>query len=602
MNKIWILIGVFVMVGAAYSVVVPLGEAPDEVSHWAYVQYLAAYQHLPSPEGAVLGESHQPPLYYVAGALATFWIPSQHYEPLANPDYALGDPRTPNLLLHTRSEGWPYQGAALAWHLVRLLSVLMGAVTVWSTARISLELFPDREWIAVSAAAFVAFLPGFLSISSAVNNDNLVVMLSALGALQTVRLAGRLAAGNSAFSNAPLGRSAERRPPLTHRWRGSVILGLILGLALLAKLSGLVVWIFAAGVLAWSAYRTRSWKRYALSMGIVFACALVIVAPWMLYNWAKYGDPVGWSLVLAATPGRQTPMTAGDWIWWAEQLYTSFWGRFGGALVIRMAEAVYAGLGIVALGALAGWIGYAWDGRKGRLAPGVLKALGLCALFWGVMLAAHIRWTMTVLGTDQARQLFPGLPLLAVVLSAGLARLFQAREKLASVLWSAGALGVAAGALVYLGSVFSPGVPSPSAPVLLDGHRPADFGQAIRVVDYRVDRTQAAPGNSIQVQIEWQALEDLTENYWLLVQLGDERGAIANKDGVPSGGRTTTDWWSKGQIFVSSHTIAIPADAAPGTYTLRLGLHPMGRWEWLPVGGGDMMEMAKIRVSAGVGQ
>jgi hypothetical protein len=73
------LLCVFVAVALTYSVVIPLGEAPDEVPHWSYVQYLVQNQRLPLSEGAVSGESHQPPLYYLIGALATFWLPQSEF-------------------------------------------------------------------------------------------------------------------------------------------------------------------------------------------------------------------------------------------------------------------------------------------------------------------------------------------------------------------------------------------------------------------------------------------------------------------------------------------------------------------------------------------
>jgi hypothetical protein len=61
----------FLLLDLTYSVTIPLGEAPDEVSHFAYVEYLTAHRQLPTPEGAVTGEAHQPPLYYLIGALST---------------------------------------------------------------------------------------------------------------------------------------------------------------------------------------------------------------------------------------------------------------------------------------------------------------------------------------------------------------------------------------------------------------------------------------------------------------------------------------------------------------------------------------------------
>ena len=114
------LLAAFVLLTLAYSVAIPLGEAADEVPHFAYVQYLVTQQRLPPPEGTVLGESHQPPLYYFLGALATAWIPRENFQVANNPNFVLYDPRTPNLFLHS-NEAFPYRDDVLAWHWVRLL-------------------------------------------------------------------------------------------------------------------------------------------------------------------------------------------------------------------------------------------------------------------------------------------------------------------------------------------------------------------------------------------------------------------------------------------------------------------------------------------------
>jgi 4-amino-4-deoxy-L-arabinose transferase-like glycosyltransferase len=571
-----ILIGLFVVLAFAYSVIVPLGEAPDEVSHWAYVQSLLAHSRLPAPEGAVLGEAHQPPLYYLIGALATFWIPRQDFQVIANPDFVLDDPQTPNLLLHTRREAFPYHDDALAWHLVRLLSVALGLVTVWATSRLASEVFPSDPWIAFGATALIAFLPEFLFISAVVNNDNLIVMLSTLSVLQMFRM--------------------MQRPS---RRCDAAVLGMLLGLAPLAKLSGLVVWLIAAAIFFFLAHKTSQWKDVVFDFTLCFGIATAIVAPWVIYNWQQYGDPFGWPLVLAVTPVRQTPMSFGDWIGIIQGLFTSFWGRFGGALQLQMADAVYATLGAAGFLALLGWIGYAQDARKQKLAASVRAIFILFAAFWLLMLAAYVRWTLTVLGTDQARQLFPGLPLLAIFLAAGLARLFTSYKKVALAAWSGGLLALTLAALFYLHSIYAAPLYNASSLIPLGGALvPTDFGQTIRVMDYRIGQTRVAPDSSITLQVYWQALNDPPENYWLLLQLIGTEGTVANKDGVPSTGRLTTDWWKTGQVFVSRHTLVVPNDVAPGIYSLQIGLHPFGRWEWLPVRGRDMFALGNILVTA----
>ena len=174
-----VILALFVFLATSYSVIVPLGEAPDEVPHFTYIRYIARNGRL--PVGAEEHEGFQPPLYYLIGAASTFWIDTSDYAIRANGDYSFTDDLPPfNLLLHTTEESFPYHGWALAWHIIRLLSVAMGATTEWATYWNPREVFPKDKYVAVGAAAFNAFLPQFLFISGVINNDNLAACLSAL--------------------------------------------------------------------------------------------------------------------------------------------------------------------------------------------------------------------------------------------------------------------------------------------------------------------------------------------------------------------------------------------------------------------------------------
>ncbi|MEJ2749369.1 MAG: glycosyltransferase family 39 protein, partial [Anaerolineae bacterium] len=71
--------------------------------------------------------------------------------------------------------------------IVRIFSVLLGAATVYLTYRIGKELAPKRPEIALGAAAVNAFMPMFLFISGAVNNDNLAIPLASLAIFLMIR-------------------------------------------------------------------------------------------------------------------------------------------------------------------------------------------------------------------------------------------------------------------------------------------------------------------------------------------------------------------------------------------------------------------------------
>jgi hypothetical protein len=257
-SRIYVLLAVFIALSTLYSIAVPPFEASDELWHYPMVKYIADNWALPVQDPENVGpwrqEGSQPPLYYFIGAVATFWIDTsdvdvvRHLNPHADNGVATADGNVNLITHHPETESFPWRGTTLAVHLIRFLSVLMGAATVYLTYRLTLELgesasrrvsesasqrvsesasqrdFGELPWhspalvtagasgppgqvsravgewrnVALVAAAINAFTPMFLFISGAVNNDNLVVPLCSLALLLMVRMArgeGREARG-----------------------------------------------------------------------------------------------------------------------------------------------------------------------------------------------------------------------------------------------------------------------------------------------------------------------------------------------------------------------------------------------------------------------
>lgn len=565
---IGVILVAFLVLAVVSSLVIPLGEAADEVSHFAYVEYLVENRRLPRPEGFVRGEAHQAPLYYAIAALATAWMSRDGLVVLANPDFVLSDAQSRNLLLHPRHEGFPYKGTVLAWHVVRLLSILCGGVTVWATWQTANTFFPKDRLLPLAAASFVAFLPSFLSLSAAVNNDNLVIMLASLCFLVVARQSQR---------------------GLSYQW--TIVLGVLLGVAVLAKLNAFALWAFALASYLFFAIQSRMWRTAALDATLCFSIALLIVSPYLVYNLLTHGDPLAWSLYLKVAPLRQTPLTLAQGFDIAEQVYTSFWGRFGGALHLRMPGSVYLLLGAVGLAALSGVV-LALT-QKSKYAN-VRTVVILTALLLIPLGAVYLRFVLADLGAGQARLLLPGIVPVGLVLTVGWFVLFRSRSALAFVTWSGGSLFLALASLALIQSSYAP-APILASDIAHPGH--IDFGKTIRVLDYRIEQTRVPPGGVITIQLDWQALTAPQENYWFSLQLVGSDGSVANKDGVPSAGRTTTDWWQTGQTFRSRHIVQIPHDVDPGTYMLTLGLRPYDRWDWLPVRGESTFPLQEITVT-----
>lgn len=573
----------FIILASAYSLTLPLGESADEVSHHAYVMALLQEARLPLVAGPAIGEAHQPPLYYLLLAGVARLVPDPVYSVQANPDFQVDDPATtPNILLHPRAEDWPYRNGVLAWHLMRLVSVLLGAVTVWATYRLGRLVFPADAPLALGAAAFVAFLPSFLLVGGVVNNDTLMITLATCTLLYLVEM-------------------------LQGRGRSAWILGLLLGLAALTKLTGFLLWIPAALVLLYLARVPGARRRWIWAGAQAFGIALLVVSPWLVQGWMTYGDPLAWSRFRDVNP-RFDPLGWSDVRLYLTRMYQSFWGKFGGASQITLPAPAYVVLGAIPL--LAGLGLLRRGSRSARpsgnapddAAPRPSREVLLLFLIWElVLLGAHLRlWTFT-LGMDQARQVLAGVPPLALLGMWGLARLFKSSA--AAMVAGAGMAVLATGVLFYIGSSYAPQpVNANTLPQLRTDAAarpttvPADFGGEIRVLAFGIEPVRAKPGADVQVTVYWQAERAPANDNRLSLQLNDPEGSVATGAGVPSAGRTTTDRWRAGEVYVSRHRLALPRDLDPGSYELELGLHPPGRFDWLSVRGRDRLPIGEIRV------
>ena len=134
------ILATFALLGAVYSVTVPIFEASDELWHYPMVEVIARTWQLPvqplepgTSSGPWRQEGSQPPLYYALSAALTAWIDTQDlltvWQP--NPHTRAGE-ITPerdnaNLVLHDAEvERFPWRGTVLAVHLVRFFSVALG--------------------------------------------------------------------------------------------------------------------------------------------------------------------------------------------------------------------------------------------------------------------------------------------------------------------------------------------------------------------------------------------------------------------------------------------------------------------------------------------
>lgn len=595
-----VIIGLFVLAGAVYSVSSPFMEVSDEVRHYALVEHLAQGNGLPVQDpdnrGFYEQEGSQPPLYYALMALFAQPFDRSDFYALAqfNPHGRLGRADTTNnwnQLIHTDAERFPWRGAVLVMQLIRLLGVAMGAVTVTCAWLLAKEVIapdnPRREGIALLAASLVAFNPMFVFISASVNNDTLATALSSIGLTLGARLVTR-------------GVTPAR----------ALALGIVLGCAALTKSSALALVIVipaALAFVAWLRWRDSAapakWPALLRALAPVLLVALpvaLIAGWWYIRNQALYGDFTGTTMMAQIAGPRERLPTLLELIGEWDGFRKAYWGLFG-AVNIPMADWIYlaldavwimAGLGLALAGLrrLRAW----QEAGLSAITPRDIAAL-MCLGALAVALAALARWTSITLAS-QGRLLFPLITVIAGFTAIGLTRFWivdlgfwidallarltrNTRYAIPNTPYAirntqhATPLGVAlltlpAGlAALTLLAPFVYIQPAYALPPRLsdESQLPADitraeirFGDAIRWIGYSVERARIAPGDEFIVTLYWQGLRLMQTNNSAFIRLyGRDNALAALLDTYPGGGMWQTTRWTPGEIIVDRYRLRV---------------------------------------------
>ena len=581
----------FVALGIIYSVASPLLENLDETHHYAFIKHVADGQGLPvqRPGEATRyrQEGSQPPLYYAVGAAVTAGIDSDDFADLVvrNPHARIGVGMTAdnqNMYIHSEAQRWPWRGAVLAIHLVRLLSVGMGAGTVWGVYRLGRTLLPGRPRVALGAMALTAFNPMFIYVSASVNNDNAITLLGTWALVLMVRLL--------------------REGCTPRRLLG---LGLVVGLAPIAKVSGLALLPLAGAALLataarddLAARRLPSWRAVLVALGqfaAVLALTLLLSGWWYARNVALYSELTGIETMLAIFGRRKDAFALGAALAEFRGFLLSYWGLLGTVnVVVRPVWALWALQGVLALG----WLGLAHLAATGRwredapAAPERRTALALGALLLLLWIAAlHaslLRWTLLT-RASQGRLVFPAIGAISLLTAWGWSALrLPGRERwpqplaVVTMLLLALAISVPWGTL---GPAYAP--PEPLTPEQVPATaRPVGvvFGDAIALLAYELDREALPPGDEVTVTLYWQSLAPVEKDYSLFLHLFGREGAkIGQRDSHAGMGKHPTSRWQPGEVYRDRYALRVQAGAAaPVAATLVTGLYDYATMKPLP--------------------
>ena len=613
-SRISFILAVFIVLCLLYSFIVPPFEASDELWHYPMVKYIADHRALPIQDAENVGpwrqEGSQPPLYYVIGAVATFWIDTsdvdvvRHLNPHADNGIATIDGNINLITHHPDAESFPWRGTTLAVHLIRFLSVLMGAATVYLTYRLSLELVPDQPNVALVAAAINAFTPMFIFISGAVNNDNLVIPLCSLALLLMIRIA-------KATSDGRQTTNSESRT--MHLLPCFVQLGIVVGLALLTKESAGGLVLLTALTVAYVSWRERSPRIFLVGALATGGSALLIAGWWYLRNLQLYGDLLGQNVFIEILGQRDVPADLTQL--WRERIsfMRGYWGNFGG-LNVPMPDWIYAVLdGFLVLAAFGLVIALIFHfSSKYKLENGNTDNLvrWLIALLWPAsVVVLWIVWATTT-WSSQGRLIFSAISVWSLLLALG----WYSLTHLMPRGWRGvpdrkpGGLGEAATVSVFgsfpiflfIISLIAPFAwirPAYAPPPALNEGQIATISHRIDATFFHPSRGQikllgydapvqaAYPGQSVPVTLYWETVEPFHQDYSIFLHLVDRYDLLpAQRDAFPGAGTLSTQWLTPGRRWAERRVLTLPDNSfSPNDTVFEVGFYDYRTGERLAV-------------------
>jgi hypothetical protein len=526
----------------------PLGEAPDEPAHMDYARFVAVNQRLPVQcadpcRSDVPGEGHQPPLaYLIAAAITSPWIDHGEWVPQpVNPGFVWSKGSDGQALIHGTRERWPWQGTILAWRIMRMLSAVFITIAVgvvWLIARrIST---PD---IALAAVALLVITPQTAIVGSTMSNDALLMLLSSFAIYQSLTVTRR---------------------------RSMVWLGVWLGLAIITKLSAIVL----LPLMLWSSW--QSLREHARWQGFILASLVVVACSgwWFWRNYGLYGDILGYELF------QQTYATGAidlgaliTWQQFIQQLIRSTWGVFGWMSQPLPDWWYVIGTTVTMIGGFGIGLRLSRSSRPQTI-WWLFATLMVGAFIWLIslgMTVGAVAW--------QSRLIIMIWPIASILIAAGLIRGLGAKLHPIMLLGIA-IVGASTSMILWAAQIAPsyrfdmPEISTTETPLTVKHNEmfvEKTSGGGILLLDSDVSPAPAL-GQIVTVRLRWQVVTRPAQAWevFVVVRNPQKEWFVDMRDRMHPTIPSTL--FTPGDRFVSTHQVSIPANLSTNEYIIQIGL------------------------------
>src|SRR5262249_42572798 len=103
------------------------------------------------------------------------------------------------------------------------------------------------------------------------------------------------------------------------------------------------------------------------------------------------------------------------------------------------------------------------------------------------------------------------------------------------------------------------------------------FGGILELVGHQIESNTVRQGDAVQYALLWKVLRDPKKVLAVFAHLTKDGRRVSGHDHLPLHGVLPTSRWTRGDFILEGDRIPIPAQLAPDTYELRIGvLDPAG--------------------------
>lgn len=330
-----ILLALWSIIGINNMFKLPIHIGFDPESHVEYISYLLQNHRLPTASEGM--QMFQPPLYYLVAA-ALYWI----LNTLVSPQTAL--------------------------FLLRLVPLFCALLLVDISFRILRELFPEREDLQSYGLVVGGLLPMNLYMCQYMGNEPLAAVLTSLLLFLAIKI-------------------FRKTEPI--RWKDAVLLGGVAGLAVLTKVTPVLLVLVLCLVFLFMPREEPIGIGSRVKVAGLFLLTVGIVSGWFyVRNWIIFGKPFlgGWdpsrNIFWWQDPGYRT---VGDFITFGETFRQPIYAAFNG-----FADGVYSTFwsdgylsGMAFYSAKPGWnYDLLAAGIVLSLVPASAMGIGIAVAFW----------------------------------------------------------------------------------------------------------------------------------------------------------------------------------------------------------------------------